>query len=114
MLLLTYYARVITTCKLEALFVAPSELVTRSESHRPFSTVVVFGTFVRLSFPVQRAIALVKRFTALVLIQSLAVPLDLYTFILYTAPLHAAAFATETATFVIVHELPLVFLKYIP
>lgn len=56
---------------------AHADDVTLNDNHLQFSTVVVVGTFVNASLPVHNAIALENNATALVLIPSLAVPLDL-------------------------------------
>jgi len=84
------------------LFVAPAELVTLSVTHLQASTVVVFGTLVKLVYQVHKSIAVVNKFTALVFNQSLAVQEDLYKFTAQAAPLQAAAFQTAIATLLIV------------
>lgn len=63
------------------------------------------------TFAVPKSTAEVNRFTALVLIPSAAVPLDLYTLKAAAAPLHAAAIATAIFTLEIVIVAPVVFLQ---
>ena len=89
-------------CKSLAKFVAPALAVTLSVTHLQASTVVVFGTLVRLVYQVHKSIAVVNRFTALVFNQSLADQLDLYILIAQAAQLQAAAFHTAKATLLIV------------
>ena len=89
-------------CRSLALFVAPAELVTLAVTRLQFSTVVVFGVFVRLVQLVPKSTALVNKATALVLSQSAAVQLDLQIFIAHAAPLPAAALPTAKATLDIV------------